>query len=364
LLIVDDSALTRKLLEEIFLEEGDFEIRTARNGNEALDLVRAFDPHVVTLDVQMPEMDGLACLGRIMIESPRPVVMISTLTAEGAEATLEAMELGALDFVAKPSGAISLEIDQLRQRLIDMVRGASRARVRRTLHLAARVRHGFRAVPEPVRAKLAARPPRSPMKLREGDVPGLVLFGSSTGGPVALDTLLPGFPAGFPWPIAVAQHMPASFTGPFARRLDQRCALQVVEVSRPMLLEAGTVYIARGDADLVVTRRSQGLSIMPTPALASYPWHPSVERLVASAMEHYDARQLVGVLLTGMGSDGSDNMAQLRARGGHTIAESEATATIWGMPGELVRKGGAERVGGIDEIAAMVLDMVEADAVR
>src|SRR4029079_804405 len=133
---------------------------------------------------------------------------------------------------------------------------------------------------------------------------------------VALDTLLPGFPAGFPWPIAVAQHMPASFTGPFARPLHQRCAaaavggrrlaqpcaLQVVEVSRPMLLEAGTVYIARGDADLVVTRRSQGLSVMPTPARADYPWHPSVERLVASDMEHYDARLLIGVLLTGMGS--------------------------------------------------------------
>ena len=157
LLIADDSALMRKLLEGIFLEEGDFDIRLARNGNEALELVRAFDPQVVTLDVQMPGMDGLTCLSRIMIEAPRPVVMISSLTAEGAEATLEAIELGAVDFIAKPSGAVSLEIDRLRPLLVEKVRAAASARIRRTLRLTERVRHQIRGAglvsrPRPSRA--------------------------------------------------------------------------------------------------------------------------------------------------------------------------------------------------------------------
>ena len=156
LLIADNSALMRKLLEEIFLSEGDFDIRLARNGNEALELVRSFDPQVVTLDVQMPGMDGLACLGQIMIEAPRPVVMISSLTAEGAEATLEAIELGAVDFVAKPSGTVSLEIDRLRPMLVEKVRAAANARIRRTLRLTERVRHQIRGAGLATRTRPAA----------------------------------------------------------------------------------------------------------------------------------------------------------------------------------------------------------------
>ena len=156
LLIADNSALMRKVLEDIFLQEGDFDIRLARNGNEALELVRSFDPQVVTLDIQMPGMDGLTCLSQIMIEAPRPVVMISSLTAEGAEATLEAIELGAVDFVAKPSGTVSLEIDRLRPVLVEKVRAAANARIRRTLRLTERVRHQIRG------AGLAARAPTGP----------------------------------------------------------------------------------------------------------------------------------------------------------------------------------------------------------
>ena len=144
LLAVDDSALMRKLLQGIFQEEGDFEIQLARNGTEALELVRSFDPQVVTLDVQMPQMDGLNCLRQIMIESPRPVVMISALTEEGAEATLEAMDLGAIDFVVKPGGTVSLEIDRLGPVLVQKVRAAANAHIRRTSRLTERVRHRLR----------------------------------------------------------------------------------------------------------------------------------------------------------------------------------------------------------------------------
>jgi two-component system, chemotaxis family, protein-glutamate methylesterase/glutaminase len=362
LLIVDDSALMRKLLEGIFREEGDFDIQFARNGTEALELVRSFDPQVVTLDVQMPGMDGLACLGQIMIEAPRPVVMISALTEEGAEATLEAIELGAIDFVAKPSGTVSLEIDRLRPILVEKVRGAVHARIRRTLRLKERIRHQFREAGVPPGPARSGRPNAVPGKVDASH--GLVLIGTSTGGPAALDVVLPQLPQGFPWPVLVAQHMPASFTGPFAKRLDRTCELRVVEVTRPMPLRTGVIYIGRGDADLVVAHRSSGINAMSVPARRDYPWHPSVERLVGSALELYEPSRLVGVLMTGMGRDGADAMTQLFKQGGRTIAEAESTAVVWGMPGELVKNGGATRVDPVEAIAAAIVDGVESDALR
>jgi two-component system, chemotaxis family, protein-glutamate methylesterase/glutaminase len=360
LLIVDDSALMRKLLEGIFREEGDFDIRLARNGVEALELVHAFDPHVVTLDVQMPELDGLACLSRIMLEAPRPVVMISSLTAKGADATIEAIALGAVDFIAKPSGTVSLEIDRLRPRLIEKVRGAAKAKIRRTLRLKERIRHQL----DRTGATRRVRPRTRAALSRKGGTTGLILIGASTGGPAALDSVLPEVPAAFPWPVVVAQHMPASFTAAFARRLDRICELTVVEVNRPLPLQAGSIYIARGDADLVVARRTSGLHVLPVPAQKDYPWHPSIERLVTSAMEHFDADGVVGVLLTGMGRDGADAMKVLHDRGGHTIAEAETTAVVWGMPGELVKCGGARLVLPVDEIAAAIVEWARADAVH
>jgi two-component system, chemotaxis family, protein-glutamate methylesterase/glutaminase len=362
LLVVDDSALMRKLLQSVFREEGDFEIQVARSGTEALELVRSFDPHVVTLDVQMPEMDGLSCLRQIMVESPRPVVMVSALTEEGAEATLEAMDLGAIDFVVKPSGTVSLEIDRLGPLLVQKVRAAANAHIRRTLRLTERIRHRLRRAEVLPRSDRASRTP--PPRNKADPALGLVLVGTSTGGPAALDIVLPQLPPDFPWPVMVAQHMPASFTGHFARRLDRQCGLQVVEVSRPMPLVAGTIYIGRGDADLIVAPRSTGMIAMSVPGRRDYLWHPSVERMVTSALEQYEATRLIGVMMTGMGRDGADAMARLRERGGRTIAESESTAIVWGMPGELVRNGGAELVRPVEDIAAAVVEWVTDNALR
>jgi len=369
LLIADDSALMRKLLEGIFLEERDFDIRLARNGNEALELVRAFDPQVVTLDVQMPGMDGLTCLSRIMIEAPRPVVMISSLTEEGAEATLEAIELGAVDFLAKPSGAVSLEIDRLRPVLVEKVRAAAGARIRRTLRLTERVRHQIQGAGLALQSRTGrARPTMDAkvgtgvIKAGPGALPGLVLIGTSTGGPAALDVVLPQLQPDFPWPVLVAQHLPASFTGAFARRLNRECHLDVVEVNQPMPLKPGAIYIGKGDADVMVAPRATGVVAMPVPAKASYLWHPSVERMVASALDHLDASQLIGVLMTGMGNDGAEAMKRLRLAGGRTIAEAESSAIVWGMPGELVKNGGAEKVRPLEDIAATIIDMVSSHA--
>ena len=231
--MVDDSALMRKLLGRIFASVSDFEVQFARNGMEALELVAAFSPDVVTLDIQMPQMDGLACLDRLMVEHPCPVVMVSSLTAEGADATLEALRLGAVDFVAKPEGAISLHIDELTSELIAKVRAAAGARLRSSARLRDRIRHRLRGderPDQPARRQSSARPVTRAVGM------GLVVVGTSTGGPPALEALLGPLPADFPWPILVAQHMPASFTGALARRLDTLCALSVVEVARPVPL--------------------------------------------------------------------------------------------------------------------------------
>ena len=355
-LVVDDSALMRKLLGKIFSAEADFEVQFARNGLEALAVLDVFKPDVVTLDIHMPQMDGLACLDRIMVERPCPVVMVSSLTADGAETTLQALRLGAIDFVAKPAGAISLHIEELTEALVSKVRAAAGARIRSSARLKERVRHRIGGRAAPLSPARSARSRQEAPSRGRGE--GLVLVGTSTGGPPALEALLTPLPADFPWPVVVAQHMPASFTGALARRLDTLSALTVVEVARTVQLEPGTVYIGKGDADIVVTRRPSGLVALPTRADPDYPWHPSTDRLVKSAMDHVSPTQLIGVLMTGMGNDGAAAMAGLRAQGGRTIAEAEETAVVWGMPGELVAVGGADWVLPLPEIAGWLRRLV------
>ena len=359
-LIVDDSALMRKLLGRIFSQEADFEVQFARNGLEALERLADFKPDVVTLDIHMPQMDGLACLDRIMIERPCPVVMVSSLTAEGAEATLQALRLGAIDFVAKPEGAISLHIDELTDELITKVRAASTARIRSSARLKERVRHRIGRDAPAIRLEEGQREPgrRESREPRRAAGEGLVVIGTSTGGPPALEELLTALPADFRWPIVVAQHMPATFTGALARRLNGVSALTVVEASRTLHLQPGCVYIGKGDADLAIDRRTSGLVAVPVRSRADYPWHPSADRLVRSAMDHVSPAQIVGVLMTGMGSDGAEAMTLLRARGGRTIAEAEETAVVWGMPGELVKAGGADWVLPLPEIAGWLTKLV------
>jgi two-component system chemotaxis response regulator CheB len=362
LLVVDDSALMRRLMGQLFQAEGDFELAFARDGAEALALLPGFRPDVVTLDVQMPGMDGLACLDRIMLERPCPVVMVSSLTEEGAAETLMALSLGAVDFVPKPGGAVSLAMDELGPRLVETVRAAAGARLRQSLRLTERVRRqaGLAArdeAPDPAPGRTPREAPPPPPPARSFRVSErVVLVGCSTGGPPALDALLAPLPAAFPWPILVAQHMPAAFTGALARRLDKLCALEVLEVTQPVPLRPGRVYVGRGDADIILSRRPGGLVAMAAPALPEHRWHPSVERLVESAMQHLPPARLLGVMMTGMGNDGAAAMARLRAGGGRTIAEAEETAVVWGMPGELVRAGGAEAVLPLDAIAGRLLE--------
>lgn len=325
-LVVDDSALMRRLLSRM-LEVAGFKIVTANNGVHALGVLARENPDVVTLDVNMPEMDGLTCLARIMAESPKPVVMCSSITEKGAATTLEAMALGAVDFIHKPDGTVSHNLNRIEEEIVAKVRAAASAKLRRPRAA------GF--TPPPVTKRSAGD---------ELPLEYLVLIGVSTGGPGTLEDVLSAIPGDIPAAVVVAQHMPAGFTQTLAERLDRCCALDVSEVTGVCEIKAGNVYLGRGAADILVTRRGRGIALTCVPPDTRLLWHPSVSRLVSSALEHTEAAHLVGVQLTGMGNDGAAEMAELHRLGGRTIAESEESAVIFGMPRELIELGGATAV--------------------
>ncbi|WP_294645800.1 chemotaxis-specific protein-glutamate methyltransferase CheB [uncultured Aureimonas sp.] len=332
-LVVDDSALMRRVLTRM-LEEGGFEVVTAHDGAHALEVLARENPDVVTLDVNMPRMDGLTCLSRIMSDCPKPVVMCSSITQEGAAATLEALALGAVDIILKPDGTVSPSLYRIEDEIVAKVRAAASARPRKS-----RAGGGVQRPVGPERRAVPRGATGAPPPLEY-----LVLVGVSTGGPGMLDDVLSELPADLPGAVVIAQHMPAGFTQTLAQRLDRTCPLPVSEVSAVTEIKAANVYLGRGGSDLVVTRRGAGIALSPVPADPKRLWHPSVSRLVASALEHTEAAHLVGVQLTGMGNDGAAEMAELRRLGGRTIAESEETAVVFGMPKELIDLGGATSV--------------------
>ncbi len=347
ILVVDDSALMRRQLSQIFTDAGNFEIALARNGSDAIEMNNTFKPDVITLDINMPEMDGITALSLIMAERPVPVVMVSSLTEKGALATFEALNLGAVDYIAKPGGTISLRIDDISVELVAKVRAAVKARLK--------VR---RPAPGP---SVTIEKPRvsAPAPIRRGVVrDGIIIIGVSTGGPRTLEDILPHLPENLPWPVIVAQHMPSAFTLSFAQRLDLQCPLKVVENSNPMAIEAGTIYIAKGGADVLVTSRSGTLTVLPKPEDNKLLWHPSVELLGRSVLEHYDPKRIIAVMLTGMGFDGSEAFAEIKKQGGRTIAESQESSVVFGMPAELINLGGASLILPADKVAAQITQWV------
>ncbi len=343
LLIVDDSALMRRQLTRLFESEGDFIVRVARNGREAIEENLSFQPDVISLDINMPEMDGLTALSLLMAQRPVPVVMVSSLTEKGALATFEALNLGAVDFVTKPGGTISLSLQEVEAEIVAKIRSAAKARLKKGRG----------------RTVVAAPPPEPapttrtfPSRLVRN---GVVLIGVSTGGPRTLEDILPLLPAEFPWPVVVAQHMPPSFTRPFAERMNNLCELEVSELNRPTTLQAGQVYIAKGGADVVFSDRTGLLMANPRPENPQLLWHPSVELLGRSALEHCNPEHVIAVMLTGMGDDGAESFAELKRRGARTIAESEQSAVVFGMPAALIARDGASIVLPSDQIAKQLL---------
>lgn len=353
-LVVDDSALMRRLIGSVLTEAG-FQTAVARNGVEGVQQLTEWQPDVVTLDINMPEMDGLTALSLMMQARPTPVVMVSSLTEKGAQATFEALALGAVDFIAKPGGTISLSVEDIADQLVQKVKAAARSRLRAPRPAGAPASAGGTAATVGAAARRSPAAPGAARSTPAGTartgasaaahrLSGLVVVGVSTGGPRALEDILPLLPANFPWPVLVAQHMPPNFTNAFAQRMDRLCALQVRECAATMPIERGHIYIGQGGTDMVVAERMGRLVVQPRPEAPDQPWHPSVQVLTDSAMKHLPPERLVGVMLTGMGYDGAEAMARLKGLGGRTIAESAETAVVFGMPQELIERRGASIV--------------------
>jgi len=352
ILVIDDSALMRKQLR-IILESADYEVDIARNGEEGLEKIKSGQPDAVTLDINMPVMDGLTCLSHIMTDMPLPVVMVSSLTEKGALSTFEALEMGAIDYVAKPGGTVSLNITDIEKELLTKLKVALRSRIGKARNLRERLIKQREQVVRAVPKKVTARK-RSSKAITDG----IVIIGVSTGGPGTLEQVLSRLPTDFPLPILVAQHMPAKFTEVFAKRLDKSCAITVKELNRTMNLEPGTVLVARGDADIKLIQRKEMVMATSIPPRAEFVWHPSVTLLADSVGEYYEEDSIICVQLTGMGNDGAEAMAKLHEKGAKTIAESEQSAVVFGMPQELIKLGGADVVLDAEDIAQQLLDWV------
>ena len=347
-LVVDDSALVRSLLAEIINREADLQcIGTASDPLIARELIRDLDPDVITLDVEMPRMDGLDFLERLMRLRPMPVVMVSTLTERGAQATLRALELGAVDFVAKPRVGIADGLRALAADLTAKLRIAAHASVRRASLPARPAASSGRATP--LRAPGAAQ-------AAHGATPdgSVVFIGASTGGTEATRALLAHLPADAP-PILITQHMPAGFTRGYAERLDAQCRVRVSEARHDEPLRCGHAYIAPGGAHLAIARDGAGYRARVFDGEPVNRHKPSVEVLFDSAARIAGPRA-IGVMLTGMGADGATAMKAMRDAGAFNLAQDEASCVVFGMPREAIAAGAVHEVLPPDRIAERLIE--------
>ncbi|HEY3308737.1 MAG TPA: chemotaxis response regulator protein-glutamate methylesterase [Desulfuromonadaceae bacterium] len=333
ILIVDDSSFMRMAIRGILSKEPDFDIiGTAADGLEGVEKAIALKPDVITMDVEMPRMDGIAALRQIMAKAPTKVIMVSTLTNEGAKSTFEALDAGAIDYIPKNVTDSADAQKVFREELLNKIKGAVRSHVVGGV-AAPLVRPAFAPIQRPSRGILA------------GKKINYVSIGASTGGPVALQEVLSRIPVDFPYGIMVGIHMPKAFTGPYADRLNAKCSLTIREAVDGDILKPGLALIAPGGMHTSLVRQGGNVvvKIVPTSAYPQYVYIPSVDLMISSMAEATNGSML-GVILTGMGSDGFKGMQLLKSKGGVTIAQDEATSTIYGMPKACVEGGVADEV--------------------
>lgn len=340
-LVVDDSALMRGLLSQLIGMAPDMEVvGAAPDAQTAREMIKVLNPDVLTLDVQMPKMDGLEFLERLMRLRPMPVVMVSSFTESGSETTLKALELGAIDFIGKPRTDGGRSMESYAEELVEKIRAAKSARLRSSMSFS------------------TASSSTTPTKHALSSSGKIVFVGASTGGTEAIKEFLLGIPADCP-PILIVQHMPESFTASFARRLDSLCAPRVVEAQGNEKVEPGTVYVAPGHSHLLIRRGTSGYltELAATPPVNRH--RPSVDVLFDSAATLV-GRKAIGVILTGMGKDGAQGLLRLRQAGARTFGQDEASCVVYGMPREAFLIGAVEEQCSLGDMPRRVIGAISA----
>jgi two-component system chemotaxis response regulator CheB len=343
-LVADDSALMRQTLKRIIAASADLDlVGLARDGEDAVSKARELRPDVVSMDINMPKLDGVTALQMILQEKICPVVMVSSLTQQGTATTFECLELGAFDFVGKPDGTVSNNMGLVADELISKLKAAASRGIVDRLQRNRERRKPYQA---PVRATF-----ENITRKRA------IAIGISTGGPATLQEVLPQIPVDLPASIFLVQHMPPAFIASFAKRLNEHCALKVVEGRSGMPVEPSVCYVAPGGMHLCLHRKMTGEVVIRTPTTPATLFVPSVGVMMASVLNIYGT-DTIGVLMTGIGDDGADQMVAIKQAGGYTIAESEQTAVVYGMPREAVERGGACVVAPSHDVAGEIVKAV------
>src|SRR5580765_2065039 len=348
-LIVEDSAFMRKVLETIFNADEQLQVvGHAKDGREAVSLAESLKPDVITMDINMPHVDGLQATAEIMTTNPRPIVIVSSESKEGAASTLRALELGAIEFVAKPSSAIDLDMQSVKEELLRKVRMACKVRVVRTAsRLASKLQEigGAKARPQ---APASARP--APSSGLDQRFP-VVVLAASTGGPATVMRIAPGFTADFPAAVILVQHMPATFTTQYAAQLAEFTGIRVKEAENNETVQPGTLYICPGGQHLRVTPAGRIQLDSTSGRINGY--LPNID-VTMETVAAFAGAMSIGVVLTGMGNDGALGAKAIKAAGGLVLAQDEATSVIFGMPAEAIKAGAVHEVLGIDDIYSAI----------
>jgi two-component system chemotaxis response regulator CheB len=356
-LIVDDSAFMRKVLENIISSDEALQVvGQAKDGREAVTLAESLKPDVITMDINMPHVDGLQATAQIMTTNPRPIVIVSSESREGADSTLKALELGAIDFVSKPSSGIDLDMQSVREDLLRKVRMSAKVRVVRTAsRLASTLQNASPAQSAPLSnpkssPSVTARPASVALASLDQRFP-VVVLGASTGGPATVMRLAPGFTRDFPAAVFLVQHMPASFTTQYAAQLAEFTGIRVKEAEANEPVQPGTLYICPGGQHLRITPTGRIQLDATSGRINGY--LPNIDVTMESAAS-FAGSLAIGVVLTGMGNDGAAGAKAIQRAGGLVIAQDEATSVIFGMPAEAIKAANVEQVLGIDDIYAAI----------
>ena len=344
-LIVDDSAFMRKVLETIFNADDQLQVvGHAKDGREAVALAESLKPDVITMDINMPHVDGLQATAEIMTTNPRPIVVVSSESREGADSTLRALELGAIEFVAKPTSGVDLDMQSVREELLRKVRMAAKVRVVRT---ASRVASTIRNAPAAARPRSAESFPTSASTSGLDQRFPVVVLGASTGGPATVMRLAPGFTADFPAAVILVQHMPAAFTTQYTAQLAEFTSIRVKEAEANEPLRPGTLYVCPGGQHLRISPTGR-LQLDGTSGRVNG-YLPNID-VTMESVASYAGAMGIAAILTGMGNDGAAGCQAIKRAGGLVLAQDEATCVIFGMPFEAIKVGAVDEVLGIDDI--------------